>query len=249
MLSYLTSNSNSSSISTKGMDDLLAFKKQMIAVPAGSKTLSQLNVKKNKKNKRKDKLTSLTYNVVAGRPIIARSIPLTILTVEMRQSADAFFSTSATVPSLLGINFTVSNFAVSSSYLALFDQYKIDHLEVWLEPQFSQSTVSANTGGFYTCIDLDDANTPGSYQDVEGHQTAISSTGQTSHYHSWKPHMAVAVYSGAFTSFENAPANWIDSASSGVQHFGVKVASTATAVIQRYNLYVRGLVSFRQAGL
>lgn len=61
--------------------------------------------------------------------------------------------------------------------------------------------------------------------------------------------MAVAVYSGAFTSFANAPSSWIDSGSPNVQHYGLKAAVTATAAVQTYNLQVRARVSFRQPGL
>jgi len=62
--------------------------------------------------------------------------------------------------------------------------------------------------------------------------------------------MAVAAFSGAFTSYSNVPAGWIDSASPGVQHYGLKLyfESTPFGVIS-YEYSVRAKVSFRGPGI
>jgi len=125
----------------------------------------------------------------------------------------------------------------------------IDQLEVWLEPVTSQGTVITNLGEFVSAIDLDDATTPSQIITVEDKQNAIVTGGFGSHYHKWKPHIAVAVYQGTFVGFENSPATWIDSGSPQVQHYGLKVANTATSTAISYNVQFRGRILFKQAGL
>lgn len=61
--------------------------------------------------------------------------------------------------------------------------------------------------------------------------------------------MAVAVYSGAFTSFSNAPAGWIDAASPGVQMYGIKTAMTTSTAIIGYTINIKAIVSFRSPGI
>jgi len=120
---------------------------------------------------------------------------------------------------------------------------------VWVEcPEVMSATV--NSVPFYTAVDLDDANNPTAVSQVAGKQGAVVSMTGTGHYHAWKPHMAVAVYSGAFTSFSNAPAGWIDSGSTGVQHYGLKAAvNGADGQVHGYYALVRAKISFRAAGI
>jgi hypothetical protein len=153
--------------------------------------------------------------------------------------------TSGATPQFYGAPFTLSNFANFSEYVSLFDQYRIDQIEVWLYPQvILQNGVSAEIA---SAVDLDDANTPTSINNVVSKQGSILTGTACGHYHRWKPHMALGAYSGSvFTSFANETASWIDSASTGVQHYGLKVAtSTTTGTAIPYDLNVRIVASFR----
>jgi len=66
-----------------------------------------------------------------------------------------------------------------------------------------------------------------------------------SHYRKFIPHVAVASYSGTFTSFTNEVAPWIDIASPSVQHYGLKTACTPTTAVVQYTARARLSVSFR----
>lgn len=158
-------------------------------------------------------------------------------------------TSSVTVPVYSSEVFQLNKFSGYSQYTGLFDQYRFNEIEVWIEPTTSPSTASADVGTCVTAIDLDDTNVPTSVASVEDKQTALSTGGFSGHYHRWKPHMALAAYSGAFTSYDNAPANWIDSASPAVQHYGIKIAVTNTGSVVPYRISVRASVSFRQPGL
>jgi hypothetical protein len=139
--------------------------------------------------------------------------------------------------------FAVSDFSGAVALLGVFDQYRIDQIECWLENQ--NPNANANTPELYSAVDLDDANAPAGLQAIQDHQGAIVSGGYAGHYHKWAPHVAVAVYSGAFTSFSNSPSAWIDSASPNVQHYGLKMAVVSTGASQQFNLVARAVISFR----
>lgn len=205
--------------------------------------------KKGGKRRLGDKMISKVYNTVAARPIHRKIVSPAQVTANMSYVQGSTITASTSVPVFAGVLFQLSAFAQSAAYLSLFDQYKFDELEIWLEPQYSQSNVLTNVGTLVTAVDVDDASTPTAITDVIDHQSAVTSEGFAGHYHRWKPHMAIAVYSGAFTSFANADADWIDSGSPNVQHYGIKIALTPVTAAVAYNLTVRARVSFRSAGL
>jgi hypothetical protein len=238
--------SSSSSSTSPTVEQVKELKKNLSAVPSGSIISSR---GQQGRSKLKNNILSKSYYSLGPRPRLFKSIPPNIITVNMSQTIPDFHNTSTTLPSTIGTFFYLTGFAGSAAYLSLFDQYRIDLIECWLEPKQSLSTVEQNPGTLASAVDLDDAGTPSFFDDVARKQDAVLTTGQNAHYHRWKPHMAVAVYSGAFTSFANAPGGWIDSGSPAVQHYGLKAASTVTSAVYNYNLQVRARVSFKQPGL
>jgi hypothetical protein len=139
----------------------------------------------------------------------------------------------------------LSSFPNVTEYTNAFDQYRIDQLEVWLELVGNQD---AALGTLVTAVDLDDANVPTGPTQIQDKQGALVGSGAAMRYHRWVPHVAVAEYSGAFTSYGNVPATWIDTASPGVLHWGFKTAAAAYTVAS-YNLTVRAVISFCAPGL
>jgi len=158
-----------------------------------------------------------------------------------------FLTTSTLAATFAAKGFALSDFDQSSEYTGLFDQYRINRLEVWIIPVAAQGTTVF--GGSFSAIDLDDASTPSATATVKAKQGSLLSSGGASHYHSWRPHVAIAAYSGAFTSFANMTESWIDSGSPGVQHYGLKFASDSTPVAYTFNLTYKAHVSFRAPGI
>jgi len=156
-----------------------------------------------------------------------------------------FFNTSVTVPSVAARYFALNAFDSYTSYTSLFDEYKFEEIECWLEPTLLLSA-TVSDAQMVSAVDWDDANNPTSFGSVGGKQNSIISGTGTGHYQKFQPHMAVAVYSGAFTSFGNSPPEWIDCASPGVQHYGLKAATNGPDGVARgIYLTIRALVSFR----
>jgi hypothetical protein len=165
--------------------------------------------------------------------------------VETIPSAN-LFTTSAAVPTFAATYFTMSQCDNQSSFSAVFDQYRITMIEVLIEPQVSEVLSPAtDVGEYISTVDIDDANVPTVYLELGGYSNSVQSKGTQAHYHRFVPSVAVAVYSGAFTSFASSSSLWLDCASNTIQHYGIKVAASTAAQIQTYNIVSKLHISWR----
>jgi hypothetical protein len=140
------------------------------------------------------------------------------------------FTSSGTVPQYYARSFTLNDVAQVGSFQSLFDQYRIKEIEVWLVPGLNASTSIQGTSSTLTTVtDYDDDNTPTSLTALQQYTNATVTQSTNGHYRRWKPHVAEALYSGAFTSYGNITAPWIDIASSGVKHYGFKAGVNTSA--------------------
>jgi hypothetical protein len=257
MLGYLGMSSSPASSSSDSAMQLQLAKKSLAALPAGLAmlSLSSSSAKGKKKKGPRAKLTRLAsegqpigvfFNAVAGRPypnFVKLEQSITVVDIV---STQAFITTSATVPQYGTLALTLSSFPNVTEYTNLFDQYKIEQIECWLEASGSQEAVYEE---LVTCVDLDDANTPTSVASIQDKQGALVGNGTAGRYHRWKPHVAVAEFAGTFTGYGNMPSTWIDTASPAVQHYGFKAAAAPGGTVVAYNLTVRAVISFRAPGL
>jgi len=138
-------------------------------------------------------------------------------------------------------NFTTSDFpSFSSGLSAAFDQYWIKAIEFWLVPYQSQTSKSDT----YCVIDYDDSNSL-SIAQVQQYQNCCQADSASGFHGIFHPHVAVAAYGGSFTTYKNEPSSWIDSASTGTQHYGVKMVANINSSGIIYNIRFRALVGFR----
>jgi hypothetical protein len=197
---------------------------------------------------REGEIVTHMFNQVGARPYPSFGLSLEQGIRVQLTMAGQVFTTSTTVPVYTSFQFTLNGLYGYSAYVGLFDQYMFEQVEIWLEPV----QVPAGTtlfGNLATAIDLDDATTPSSYAQVAEKQGAVVGVGSDGRYMRFRPHVAVAVYSGTFTSFANAPSTWIDSASTAVNHYGFKVAAGASGTAVNYEMTARCIVSFRAPGI
>jgi hypothetical protein len=161
-------------------------------------------------------------------------------------SVSAALTASASLPTFAAFSFNVNNLDQITSLSNVFDQYKIDEVETWLVPRLTdQVSASFNNGILCSVIDYDDANSLSTVAQAQDYTNCIMSSGLSGHYRAFKPHAAVAAYSGAFTSYGNVVSPWIDFASPSVQHFGIKYALSQTGGTQAFDLLVRLHISCR----
>lgn len=245
-MSYLTTQSSSSSLKENtDAERIKLLKSQLTAIPSGLLHLSATTRGKKSHALKRKALVAKSYNVVAGRPLADRMNRMQEYVIHGRVDG-TLVTSSASVPTFGSVNFTLNNVANSAIYTSCFDQYRFDEIEVWIEPAQGPASVPSDVGILASTVDLDDSTTPTSFGVVESAQGALVTSSFAGHYHKFQPHMAVAVYSGAFTSFANAPADWIDVASGSVQHYGIKAAISGTTTVSTWRYEMRCKISFRQ---
>jgi hypothetical protein len=155
-------------------------------------------------------------------------------------------------------NGTITFVATSAQNFAnlatVFDQYRIRVASVSFTPQITVSSLVAGLGStitnprIYTCIDLDDTGAV-TQATIQQYDSCVITPPCNGVCRALRPHIAVAAYSGTFTSYMNVVDQWIDVASSGVIHYGVKYvvepAMTGQTVLQAYDVDVTLFMEFR----
>jgi hypothetical protein len=162
------------------------------------------------------------------------------------QLIPAWSTTSTIVETDNAFYFSVSNIPQISSFTALFDQYRVTLLEVWVYPQIPTvpTTAGSSAGTFYSCVDLDDVSTVTGTQMLD-YENVVISHGIDGHYHRWKPSVAIGAYAGGFSAFVNEVSPWVDMAGTSVQHYGLKTAFSITSQAYAFDLICRAHVEFR----
>jgi hypothetical protein len=134
------------------------------------------------------------------------------------------------------ISFTISELDQASSFAALFDQYRIETIEVTFSPMYRANPLNTASAVLipliYVAVDYDDANTPSSLAVLREYENCTVHDDSQEFTIVFHPHVAIAAYSGAFTSFSNQVSPWIDLASTGVLHYGIKWGITGVTASQ-----------------
>jgi len=115
----------------------------------------------------------------------------------------------------------LASFAQASTYAALFDQWRIHQIEVWMVPS-TTAQAGTNSERVYTVIDYDDANNLANESAAQQYTNVTISAPNEGVYRRFQPHIALGAYSGTFASFANEKNVWIDVGSPSVQHYGFK---------------------------
>jgi hypothetical protein len=203
-------------------------------------------------SRKKAKELTLVYAMTGVAPHIKKHISgMQQIRIQATQFNSDTQATNATAPTYSSQYFSLANNVPNyAAYTALFDEYMIEKVEIWISPSMSQLT-SASTvlGDWSTAVDYDDANTPSSLGTVTDKQNSASSTILQAHYHQFEPKFAIGTYSGSFVSFAS-DRGWVDCASPNVQHYGIKVACTSTpGGVEYLNSTIRITVAFRSPGI
>jgi hypothetical protein len=120
------------------------------------------------------------------------------------------------------IKFVLTQLPSYTEFTTLFDQYCIQRLDYTFLPYFTQGTSTVYAPFVVTAVDYDDGTAPASFGAIQQYENARVMSAYRQFSVSFKPHIALAAYAGAFTSYANNRAAWIDSASTAVEHYGVK---------------------------
>jgi len=136
-----------------------------------------------------------------------------------------------------------------AEFTALFDQYRIVEIGVHATPGMNTETLAAGGSGFnaqlLTYVDFDDASPPASQGEMLQRQNLQSWMWSKPFSFRYRPRVATAAYSGAFTSYANS-SPWLDVASPAVQYYGWKLGITpGVGQIYAVNFLTYAVVEFR----
>jgi hypothetical protein len=156
------------------------------------------------------------------------------------------FTSSVAGPSFSFISFYFGLLDNVAAWASVFDQYRILKLQVSFRPRMNfESSSTANTGTFITVVDVDDSTALTTIAAAMDYATAVVGRGIEEQTRTFVPHLALAAYSGAFTSYANVEPTWIDCASTGVLHYGVKTAWSQTDAAYIIDSTTRVYLEFR----
>jgi len=222
----------------------------------GKRVNTKGNAKGAARQSSSNKLNRLGRDVYGDVASVPRDLYNVVNQVyKMKQVVDfTTIASTATTPAFGAFQFKFSDLDQSTVLASLFDQYKLDFVEVIFRPNANIEAVGSPTSNImpvlYTAIDYDDANALTTLGQIREYQSCKETRFDKDCHRKIKPRMAIAAYSGAFTSFANSNAMWIDAASTGVAHFGVKWALSAVLTgqsnLQTWTVEAYYYLSFRQ---
>jgi hypothetical protein len=230
---------------TSPTKDLLAKSNLTAMTPMMASMASK--VKAGKKGKKAMREYGIVFDTNGVHRPMPKLMPERKVYRALMSTSYPAFTSSITVPIYNANYVTLNSFTNTAEYVGLFDQYRFVEIEMWIEPETSSSTTIAPI--WWSAVDYDDATIPSSIQSVAGKQSATASSSDAGHYHRFRPHVAVAEYSGSFTSYGNVPSTWADCGSPNIQNFGVKTAVNIDGVARTFQVVVRAIVEFKEAGI
>lgn len=155
--------------------------------------------------------------------------------------------------------FQLSDLTQSSTFAALFDQYRLEHVRVHFKSR-NPATFVANTSSpngsvpsGYLVVDRDDATALTSISDTFQYENVIAFNGYDSSYVDLIPSLTPAVFaSGAFSGYSTRDSDgvWLDIANTSIPSYGIKGAlgplSVSTTSSWTWDIYAEYIVSFRK---
>lgn len=180
--------------------------------------------------------------------------PSRTFTVRVTTQTGAILTVSPSVNQFPTYSFTLDDLDTYTRFTNLFDQYRIDCVTFKLVPMQNAIGLTTNSTTLtvtpYCTIDYDDATAYSSAQQARGNESCIIVAPGMECVRQLQPRMAVAAYSGAFTSYANVPPTWIDCSTPSVQHYGVKLVIPSGVVgqtnLQSWTVEREYTVSFRK---
>jgi hypothetical protein len=141
----------------------------------------------------------------------------------------------------------------SAAFENVFDQYRIDAIRMTCKPSNNAVGLVTNSTTtlvpLYCVIDYDNTSNLATAAAAREYANCIVLEPGESFVRTFQPRVAVAAYSGSFSSFENVEPPWIDCASPSVQHYGVKIlvpgVTAAQTLLQSWDVTYEYYVSFK----
>jgi hypothetical protein len=183
---------------------------------------------------------SLAFSPTPKGPVNGASYSTAQMIQGFTGSTGGFTAGSATVPPFVAAAVNANTYCATSfqladldqvvSFTGLFDQYRIDKVELKFTPK-DNAVNTLNTASpndeipvLALAMDFDDNNLPTSWAYIRQYDNAQSvAYGSGGLFVTIHPSYTPAVFAGAaFSGYAVERANWTDCSNTGVQHYGLK---------------------------
>jgi hypothetical protein len=178
--------------------------------------------------------------------------PVTDYTVVRTLGHSSIVATPTTIV-VTSLNYSLSQTGLTSGQQ--WDQYKILAVRVTISPDqnavgfFTNSTTAYTP--LYCVLDYDDSNNLASVAAAEAYSNCIVLGAGESCERTFRPRMAISAYTGSFGGFANTSDLWIDAASTGVLHYGMKIvipgATAAQTLLPSWQVSTEYFIAFRKS--
>jgi hypothetical protein len=132
-----------------------------------------------------------------------------------------------------------------TNWTALFDRYRINSVTITFRAvgvQMNTTPVTYSIPEFLTVVDIDDAATPTSMDQLRKYATCCSILANRDIVRSFQPRTGIATYDGLTTAYTlGDPDMWLDLANPDIPHYGLKYgidAATPTATAAIYDVFI-----------
>lgn len=148
----------------------------------------------------------------------------------IRYGAIQTLTGTAVTPQLGVINFAFAGVVGSSTLASLYDQYRIDAVEVIFNVKMFGASTSTVFPKLIIYPDWDDGTPPPGLANVLQHPRCsqhVFSVDDTEYRFALQPRVAMATFNGTFSGYSQPTgATWCDSTNSNIQQYGAKYALT-----------------------
>jgi len=203
-----------------------------------------INRRQNNTNPRASRIAqSQTWNVPSERTPLGQLVRSDNRPYRFSQMVDygTLVTTSAGGQTFGATAFKLNDLTQASSFQAIFDQYRIASVEVWVA--CTSTTGILNPPLMCAVVDYDDAVVPSNITQLLQYTNCAEVPLTNGVYYHIIPHATATLNSGS--GVETVPHPWINSATPAVLHYGVKVGSYATATTFQIQCRARFHVEFR----
>lgn len=171
-------------------------------------------------------------------------------------SSYPFFAAQDATVQFPTLAFTLADLSQESTVAGLFDQYRIDEVEIIITPSSSvadlHTAASPNQINPQVCVvaDFDDLTPLTSLSAAQQYENNVTFNGTQGCHIRIRPSISPAVWSnGAFSGYAVEGPNWLDCNSDTVPHFGLKFVvqglSTSSTEFWQWNFQAYYHMSFQ----
>jgi hypothetical protein len=168
-----------------------------------------------------------------------------------RAIANTTITATPTTDVKTSYNFQLGNANIGVGF---FDQYRIVAMRATFAAQNNAIGLVTNTtttlSPMYIVIDYDDSNNLPNVATAESYSNCLVLHPGQSCQRTFRPRMALGAYTGTFVGFANVADQWIDAASTTVQHYGIKTivpgVTAAQTLLQSWDVQFEYFIEFRK---